>query len=92
MFERRLLGGGFADACFAFVDGMYIGIGLLLMDDPSDPSNLQNQTPGVDEIAAALEDALVRLRAANPALAVTLTVSPVRHLRNAGGAGIPMDG
>lgn len=46
------------------------------------------KSSGVDEIVTALEDALVRLRAANPALAVTLTVSPVRHLRNAGGAGI----
>ena len=36
---------------------------------------------------AALEDALSRLREANPGIAVTFTVSPVRHLRNAHGPG-----
>jgi hypothetical protein len=50
------------------------------------PTN-QPTNSGVSEIVAALEDALGRLREVNPGVAVTFTVSPVRHLRNAQGPG-----
>lgn len=65
----------------------------LLNSHLSSESNLLNQPKtGVDEIVAALEDPLRRLRQANPAAAVTLTVSPVRHLRNAQGPGASVEG